>query len=199
MHNIHLLFQLPFVAKVSLGHQTPNSCFNAHSGFLTLSNTCHISSIAHTCVPAAKAKVSSPEGGIHSTQPSLACADAADFEDPDTGNTLNTTAVCLFWQNQAAVVAATRITTIQTTLNNRLTVAATVGDTALATAVTAIQTATPEVAEVILADTGADPLKYPYLVSTSCLLCTALPRLCCIHAERHHTSVDLCLHCFDRH
>ena len=152
---------------------------------LRVSDVWHNSSIAHTCVPAAKAKVPSPEGGLHSTQPSLACADAADFEDPDTGNTLNTTAVCLFWQNQAAVVAATRITTIQTTLNNRLTVAATVGDTALATAVTAIQTATPEVAEVILADTGADPLKYPYLVSTSCLLCAVLSHLCCINAERH--------------
>lgn len=63
-------------------------------------------------------------------------------------------------------MAATRITTIQGTLNNRLNVAATVGDAALATAVTAIQSATPEVAIVILADTGADPLKYPYLVST---------------------------------
>ena len=74
-------------------------------------------------------------------------------------------------------MAATRITTIQSTLNNRLTVAATIGDTALATAVTAIQSTTPEVAVVILADTGADPLKYPYLVSTRCILCTVLSRL----------------------
>ena len=74
-------------------------------------------------------------------------------------------------------MAATRITTIQATLNNRLSVAATVGDTALATAVTAIQNATPEVAVVILADTGADPLKYPYLVSTTYLLCVVLSHL----------------------
>ena len=88
-----------------------------------------------------------------------------DFVDPDTGNTLNSTAVCLFWLNKADVVEAARVSTIQSTLNNRLSVAATVGDTALASAVTAIQNANPEVAAVILADTGADPLKYPYLVS----------------------------------
>ena len=62
-------------------------------------------------------------------------------------------------------MAATRVDTIQKTLNNRLTAAATVGDTALASAVTAIQDTTPEVAAVILADTGANPLNYPYLVS----------------------------------
>lgn len=92
-----------------------------------------------------------------------------DFVDPDTGNTLNATAVCLFWLNEADIVEAARLSTIQSTLNNRLTVAATVGDTALASAVTAIQNANPEVAAVILADTGADPLKYPYLVRHSAL------------------------------
>lgn len=97
---------------------------------------------------------------------SLASAAAEDFEDPDTGATLNTTAVCLYWQSVATAVAGNRTTTIQSTLNNRLTAAATVGDTALATAVTVIQTASPEVAVVILADTGADPLKFPYLVNT---------------------------------
>lgn len=96
----------------------------------------------------------------------VAAAAAEDFEDPDTGATLNTTAVCLYWQSVATAVAGNRTTTIQSTLNNRLTAAATIGDTALATAVTVIQTAAPEVAVVILADTGADPLKFPYLVNT---------------------------------
>lgn len=94
----------------------------------------------------------------------------------DNGYTLNTTEVCLFWLNEASVVAAARVSTIQSTLNNRLTVAATVGDTALASAVTAVQTANPEVSAVILADTGADPVNYPYLVSplpcsTPCITC----------------------------
>lgn len=138
-----------------------------------------------------------------STQPSLAYAALEDFEDPDTGATLNSTAVCLFWKNQAAVVAATRMSTIQTTLNNRLTVAATVGDTNLATAVTAIQSATPEVAVVILADTGADPLKYPYLVSTRYLctvltVLTVLSHLYCIPSECHQATVDLTSDSFDK-
>ena len=62
------------------------------------------------------------------------------------------------------MVQAARITSIQTLLNNRLTVAATAGDSALSQAVSTIQADTPEVAAVILADTGADPLNYPYLV-----------------------------------
>ena len=102
---------------------------------------------------------------------SLFCAAEEGFVDPDNGNTLNATAVCLFWLNEADVVEAARISTIQSTLNNRLTVAATVGDTALASAVTAIQNVNPEVAAVILADTGADPTKYPYLVSHLALTC----------------------------
>ncbi len=77
----------------------------------------------------------------------LSAAAAEDFIDPTTGNTLNATVVCLFWLNEAEVVEAARISTIQTTLNQRLSTAA-----------------TPEVAVVILADTGADPLNYPYLV-----------------------------------
>ncbi len=72
--------------------------------------------------------------------------------------------MCLFWLNEAEVVEAARITTIQSTLNNRLTVAATAGDSALTSAITTITDDTPEVAVVILADTGADPLNYPYLV-----------------------------------
>lgn len=92
-------------------------------------------------------------------------AAAQPFTD-DSGNSLNSTEVCQFWLNEASVVSAARITTIQSTLNNRLAVAATIGDTALASAVTAIQTANPEVAAVILADTGADPVNYPYLVSS---------------------------------
>lgn len=94
-------------------------------------------------------------------------AAAEDFIDPDTGDTLNATTICLFWLNEAEVLEAARITTIQTTLNNRLTTAATVGDTALTTAVSAITEDTPEVAVVILADTGANPLTYPYLVGSS--------------------------------
>lgn len=59
---------------------------------------------------------------------------------------------------------AARISSIQATLNNRLALAATVGDNALADAITALQASSPEVAVVILADTGADPINYPYLV-----------------------------------
>ena len=99
------------------------------------------------------------------------CAAEEDFVDPDTGNTLNSTAICLFWLNEADIVEAARISAIQSTLNNRLSVAASVGDSALASAVTAIQTTTPEVAAVILADTGADPVKYPYLVWRRCTWC----------------------------
>ncbi len=94
----------------------------------------------------------------------LSAAAAEDFIDPTTGDTLNATTVCLFWLNEAEVVEAARISTIQTTLNLRLTTAATVGDTALTDDVTTITDDTPEVAVVILADTGADPLNYPYLV-----------------------------------
>jgi hypothetical protein len=94
----------------------------------------------------------------------LSAAAAEDFIDPTTGNTLNATAVCLFWLNEAEVVEAARISTIQTTLNQRLSTAATVGDTALTDDITTITDDTPEVAVVILADTGADPLNYPYLV-----------------------------------
>lgn len=85
--------------------------------------------------------------------------------DPNTGATLNSTAVCLFWLNEAQVVQAARLSSIQTTLNGRLTAAATAGDRALSEAVSDIQSNSPEVAAVILADTGADPLNYPYLVS----------------------------------
>lgn len=63
---------------------------------------------------------------------------------------------------------AARISTIQTTLNDRLTTAATAGDTALTDDITTITDDTPEVAVVILADTGADPLNYPYLVGRLC-------------------------------
>ena len=49
-------------------------------------------------------------------------------------------------------------------LNNRLALAATTGDSDLAGAITALQASSPEVAVVILADTGADPTNYPYLV-----------------------------------
>lgn len=87
----------------------------------------------------------------------------ADFEDSN-GRVLNSTAVCLFWLNEAQVVEAARISSIQATLNNRLAVAATAGDSALAEAITALQASSPEVAVVILADTGADPINYPYLV-----------------------------------
>ena len=88
-----------------------------------------------------------------------------DFTDPNTGAALNTTAVCLFWLNEAQIVSAARITSIQGTLNGRLTTAATAGDAALSGEVSTIQEDSPEVAAVILADTGADPLNYPYLVS----------------------------------
>lgn len=64
---------------------------------------------------------------------------------------------------------AARISTIQTTLNDRLTTAATAGDTALTDDITTITDDTPEVAVVILADTGADPLNYPYLVGGLCV------------------------------
>ncbi|KAL0022694.1 hypothetical protein WJX77_001966 [Trebouxia sp. C0004] len=94
---------------------------------------------------------------------------AEDFVDPTTGNTLNATAVCLFWLNEAEVVEAARISTIQTTLNQRLSAAATAGDTALTNDITTITDDTPEVAVVILADTGADPLNYPYLCAISTL------------------------------
>ncbi len=94
----------------------------------------------------------------------LSAAAAEDFIDPTTGDTLNATAVCLFWLNEAELVEAARISTIQTTLNLRLTTAATVGDAALAADITTITDDTPEIAVVILADTGADPLNYPYLV-----------------------------------
>ncbi|DBB14252.1 TPA: hypothetical protein ACH3X3_001198 [Trebouxia sp. C0006] len=94
---------------------------------------------------------------------------AEDFVDPTTGDTLNATTVCLFWLNEAEVVEAARISTIQTTLNLRLTTAATVGDIALTDDVTTITDDTPEVAVVILADTGADPLNYPYLCAISTL------------------------------
>ena len=77
--------------------------------------------------------------------------------------------MCLFWLNEAEVVVAARISTIQTTLNNRLTTAATAGDTALTDDITTITDDTPEVAVVILADTGADPLNYPYLVRGLCV------------------------------
>ena len=86
-----------------------------------------------------------------------------DFYDSN-GNMLNSTAVCLFWLNEADVVEAARISSIQALLNNRLALAATVGDAALATAISALQAASPEVAVVILADTGADPINDPYLV-----------------------------------
>ena len=91
--------------------------------------------------------------------------DPEDFYDSN-GGMLNSTAVCLFWLNEANVVEAARISSIQALLNNRLALAATVGDNALAIAITALQTAAPEVAVVILADTGADPINYPYLVLT---------------------------------
>ena len=94
----------------------------------------------------------------------LSAAAEEDFVDPTTGDTLNATAVCLFWLNEAEVVEAARISTIQTTLNQRLSTAATAGDTALTNDITSITDDTPEVAVVILADTGADPLNYPYLV-----------------------------------
>ena len=94
----------------------------------------------------------------------LSAAAEEDFIDPTTGNTLNATAVCLFWLNEAEVVEAARISTIQTTLNQRLSTAATAGDAALMDDITSITDDTPEVAVVILADTGADPLNYPYLV-----------------------------------
>ncbi|KAL3132313.1 hypothetical protein ABBQ32_008891 [Trebouxia sp. C0010 RCD-2024] len=103
------------------------------------------------------------------SHPSLAMVTAAQPFTDDSGNSLNSTEVCLFWLNEASVVSAARVTTIQSTLNNRLAVAATIGDTALASAVTAIQTANPEVAAVILADTGADPVNYPYLCAISTL------------------------------
>lgn len=92
-----------------------------------------------------------------------------DFIDPTTGNTLNATAVCLFWLNEAEVVEAARISTIQTTLNQRLSTAATAGDAALMDDITSITDDTPEVAVVILADTGADPLNYPYLCAITTL------------------------------
>ncbi|KAA6428169.1 MAG: hypothetical protein FRX49_01765, partial [Trebouxia sp. A1-2] len=99
----------------------------------------------------------------------LSAAAAEDFIDPTTGDTLNATAVCLFWLNEAEVVEAARISTIQTTLNQRLSTAATAGDTALTDDITTITDDTPEVAVVILADTGADPLNYPYLCAISTL------------------------------
>ena len=95
----------------------------------------------------------------------LLAAGEEGFTDPNTGAALNSTAVCLFWLSEAQVVSAARITSIQGTLNGRLTAAATAGDAALSTEVSAIQEDSPEVAAVILADTGADPLNYPYLVS----------------------------------
>ena len=95
--------------------------------------------------------------------------DPEDFYDSN-GNMLNSTAVCLFWLNEANVVEATRISSIQGLLNNRLALAATVGDSALAAAITALQASAPEVAVVILADTGADPINYPYLVLNPSML-----------------------------
>ena len=90
---------------------------------------------------------------------------------------LNSTAICLFWLNEADVVESARISSIQALLNNRLALAATVGDNALAAAITALQASAPEVAVVILADTGADPTNYPYLVPPMILL-PAAPLAC---------------------
>ena len=100
---------------------------------------------------------------IHSTSALHAGEEPEDFYDSN-GNLLNSPAVCLFWLNEAEVVEAARISSIQATLNNRLALAATAGASDLAEAITALQASSPEVAVVILADTGADPTNYPYLV-----------------------------------
>lgn len=69
------------------------------------------------------------------------------------------------------MVEAARNSSIQATLNNRLAQAATAGDSDLADAITALQASSPEVAVVILADTGADATNYPYLVCLQLYCC----------------------------
>lgn len=68
------------------------------------------------------------------------------------------------------MVAANQVSAIQNKLLERLARAATVGDAALAEQLATLENTAPEVAVVILSDTGKDAISNPYLVNVSLAL-----------------------------
>ncbi len=85
--------------------------------------------------------------------------------DPWTNQVDATSDICNRWNTTTATIQATQLSTVQTLILGRLDNATSVGNVALAAALSTLSANSPEISAIVVAESGQDPINDPYNVS----------------------------------